>query len=110
MPKNQWDYCPGVKHENKAIAAKGFLGGEGFYMGSSFPGDERSSPDHVALRGKEESSPETLWGNHLQVCLLKLPTHLVQHTPQAGKHCHIRHLDSLKLAPPVGKVTPLNGY
>ena len=78
-------------------------------MGSSFPGDERRSLDHVALRGKE-SSPETLWGNHLQVCLLKLSTYLVQHTPQAGKHCHIHHLDSLKLAPPVGKVTPLNGY
>ena len=27
MPKNQWDCCPGVKQENKAIVAEGFLSG-----------------------------------------------------------------------------------
>lgn len=83
MPKNQWDYCPGVKHENKAIVAKGFLGGEGFYMGSSFPGDERSSPDPVALRGKEESSPETLWGKSSAGVLTKI-THSFSATHSPG--------------------------
>lgn len=69
-------------------------------------GDERIIPVPVALERGEESFPETHWGNHLQVNLLKLSSPSLQHSPRLG-HCHSVTW-TLKLASPVGNVSPPN--